>query len=616
MEEMYQEIYKNLCSAGLACEHPEPLWRDENGEVVETEEKAFGCKSKYELIHADHLIFVDEVGSNTSQAKDGQVGGQTYLCSAEGRPQQRAATKDAHFTILGFTAANGEPLLCAIIFTAKTMKPEWITGFDSLVEWVGDEDDIKNNSGDGKTYPYGPVCVFKGKEVPCFCCNSESGSITGELLTAMLKYIDDLQVFDRSTTGLNPFLLLDGHGSRFELQFLEYINREETKWHVNIGLPYGTSYWQVGDSTEQNGCFKMALAREKQALVTKKSEHALPFEINKTDVVKLVKNAWNVSFARVETNRKAVLHRGWGPKALNMNVLKHKEIMGTKPSDAAESNGTSQRISTTMLPSQLNITEGLAGTLIDTIVLESTKNAATKGSNIADITRKRKETALKKLENHEKRCTAGLLASAGKFSLGIDVLERQRHIKEVEQQKRTQKELRAKDIYDTLLAKVQAIRAKNLPAEKWTATELTTMIQWYKRPDDTAMPGKKADKLARYYDICARGDPVAPKITTIIPLPTGDDDADDPPLLPELDLNDVILPPLPETEAAAALPLTLLPEPDLEEVLPQTIHQTDVALLPRNKPDLANTDRDTLDAGEALLLFAPFVPSVDKVVVV
>ena len=126
----------------------------------------------------------------------------------------------------------------------------------------------------------------------------------------MLKYIDDLQVFDRTTTGLNPFLLLDGHGSRFELDFLEYINREETKWVVNIGLPHGTSYWQVGDSTEQNGCFKMALAREKQALVTKKSEHALPFEINKTNIVKLVKDAWNVSFARVETNRKAVLHRG------------------------------------------------------------------------------------------------------------------------------------------------------------------------------------------------------------------------------------------------------------------------------------------------------------------
>jgi hypothetical protein len=37
-----------------------------------------------QLIHAEHLIFVDEVGSNTSQAKDGQVGGHTYLCSVEG----------------------------------------------------------------------------------------------------------------------------------------------------------------------------------------------------------------------------------------------------------------------------------------------------------------------------------------------------------------------------------------------------------------------------------------------------------------------------------------------------------------------------------------------------
>ena len=64
------------------------------------------CKSEFELIHPDHLIFVDEVNSNTLQAKDGQVGGQTYLFSVDGRPQNRAATKVAHFTVLGFTAAN------------------------------------------------------------------------------------------------------------------------------------------------------------------------------------------------------------------------------------------------------------------------------------------------------------------------------------------------------------------------------------------------------------------------------------------------------------------------------------------------------------------------------
>jgi hypothetical protein len=35
IEEMYEEIYQNPCIAGHACEHPEPLWRGKNGNVVE-----------------------------------------------------------------------------------------------------------------------------------------------------------------------------------------------------------------------------------------------------------------------------------------------------------------------------------------------------------------------------------------------------------------------------------------------------------------------------------------------------------------------------------------------------------------------------------------------------
>ena len=35
-----------------------------------------------------------------------------------------------------------------------------------------------------------------------------------------------------------------------------------------------------------------------------------------------------------------------------------------------------------------------------------------------------------------------------------------------------------KDVYDVLLAKVQAIREKNLLPEKWMLTELNTMMQW------------------------------------------------------------------------------------------------------------------------------------------
>ncbi len=74
---------------------------------------------------------------------------------------------------------------------------------------------------------------------------------------------------------------------------------------------------------------------------------------------------------------------------------------------------------------------------------------------------------------------------------------------------------------------------------------------WYKRPDAAATPSKKAEKLARYYDICGCGDPVAPTVMR-----------EDMPML------------------AATLP-------------------------PAPEPDLAITDaNEMLDAGEALLMFA------------
>jgi len=102
----------------------------------------------------------------------------------------------------------------------------------------------------GKAMPGGPEVMFRGKCIPCFCCNLENVSITGELLKEMLAAINRLDMFDHQESGLNPFLLLDGHGSHFKLDFLQYINTDGTKWECCIGLPYGTSYWQVGDSSE------------------------------------------------------------------------------------------------------------------------------------------------------------------------------------------------------------------------------------------------------------------------------------------------------------------------------------------------------------------------------
>jgi hypothetical protein len=51
----------------------------------------------------------------------------------------------------------------------------------------------------------------------------------------------------------------------------------------------------------------MALSKAKLELVTQKNNHGLLCEINKTDVMKLAKQAWAVSFAREDTSQKAML---------------------------------------------------------------------------------------------------------------------------------------------------------------------------------------------------------------------------------------------------------------------------------------------------------------------
>jgi hypothetical protein len=72
----------------------------------------------------------------------------------------------------------------------------------------------------------------------------------------MLRAMDKLEFFPRALN-LKPFLLLDGHGSRFEVEFLKYIANKEHPWSICFGVPYGTNLWQVADSSDQNGMFKI-----------------------------------------------------------------------------------------------------------------------------------------------------------------------------------------------------------------------------------------------------------------------------------------------------------------------------------------------------------------------
>eukprot|EP00957_Ditylum_brightwellii_P098401 7497117-Ditylum_brightwellii.AAC.1 len=179
---MYDEVYQALVDCGAATSLDVPVYMDCDGNKVAAQSQAFGCKCTHVIDHPWMCLVVDEVGSNLSQKGDGHISG----------------TKEHLNVETGIDAT----------------KP--ITGN------VTDKDFIENNFRKGKLFPGGPSCQFRGKTIPCLVRWSPKGGITSEILADALAYLDAYDLFDREN-GKSPFLLLDGHNSRFQLPFLEYI---------------------------------------------------------------------------------------------------------------------------------------------------------------------------------------------------------------------------------------------------------------------------------------------------------------------------------------------------------------------------------------------------------
>jgi hypothetical protein len=172
----------------------------------------------------------------------------------------------------------------------------------------------------------------------------------------------------RERVGLSPSCcLIDRHGSRLELPFLQYVNSPNHEWVVCIGVPYGTSYWQVGGSSEQNGSYKMALTKCKKELVMKKQRRCFKNpRIETYEIVMIVNETWKKSFARVEFNKDAIAARGWYP--LTRNLLDHPESSATKENECEEieemDTGSSCGASNQSTAATLNFNNGIANTLM------------------------------------------------------------------------------------------------------------------------------------------------------------------------------------------------------------------------------------------------------------
>ena len=506
--QMYEEVYDAMVEAGVAEKLEEPMWVDVNGNACD-EEQAFGSrKATHTLTRPDMVLFVDEVGCNTSQVGDGHVGGQKKIVPRGTVPKESATTNDNHFTLLGFTAATGEPVMCAIIMEGKSINSDAVTGIDVFAQKVGNETDpdfVQNNTGPGKLYPLGPTCEFKGKQVPCVVAHTESGSITSELLASFLKHMDDLQLFPRDDPNVKPFLLLDGHGSRLELPFLSYVNNEEHPWVVCIGVPYGTSYWQVGDSTEQNGSYKMAITKAKTELVLKKQrccwENA---RVETYEIVVVVNAAWEKSFARVEQNKKAIAARGWHP--LTRNLLDHPEIAETKDNDQENQENAHQESSQDTIASTLNFGTGLANKVMVDILQNIDRD------NVRAQIRSNQEQGQQALQNLQqcKKLSAGAVFKSGRAMLGPDVLRVavQRKIKkdEAEQQKLVRMNAEKTKKRSAYL-KTRA-ETTHLDQSLWSVSQLKSLISFKKRKTDTwQQPKTKAQLIDKWNELKNRETP-------------------------------------------------------------------------------------------------------------
>jgi len=96
----------------------------------------------------EYVLFVDEVSNNTCMSEDRQVDGQQCLGTIKGDTMKIASSiKEARWTLLGFTNAKGEPVLCAIIFASETITDEETLGFDIFAKVKGDLSDVKSNYG-------------------------------------------------------------------------------------------------------------------------------------------------------------------------------------------------------------------------------------------------------------------------------------------------------------------------------------------------------------------------------------------------------------------------------------------------------------------------------------
>ena len=77
-----------------------------------------------------------------------------------------------------------------------------------------------------------------------------------------------------------------------------------------LGVPYAASYWQVGDSHEQNGTFKTNWYQAKRQVISWHNDRGHGYKMSNREILPLINKIWEHSYNCVNVNKKAVAKRG------------------------------------------------------------------------------------------------------------------------------------------------------------------------------------------------------------------------------------------------------------------------------------------------------------------
>ncbi|OEU06566.1 hypothetical protein FRACYDRAFT_254435 [Fragilariopsis cylindrus CCMP1102] len=469
--EMYENVYGLLLKDGYAEPMLHPKYYDKLGnECDEDDIDRFGELVDIRFKHPELVLVADECGTNTNMSKEKMSSGNKKHMSTRGIDAKiPACTSDCHFTTMVWTALTGEPVM-AVVIIEKESELTWseIHGFDIEAEWVGDDsfyNDIKSsddstealkvamndsifphellelNTGPGKVFPGGPVCSFKGLTIPTIVRRSASGGITPEILIEVLQHYD--KHVPRKEGDPPPAALLDGHGSRLDWEVMKYANNLDRfgdvipganhQWNLYLGLPNATAYWQVGDSSEQNGAWKNLQRVEKETIRANQQLHKQRLKIERHHAVYMLQRVFHLCYGNVEGNKNAILERGWNP--LNKGCLSMPDVLKSKPKvsiavDSTESVAASTLTSTaSSYINDMNVSTGTSRDYLRILTASVNRDEAREVHHQAvmdEITLSQTDNACRasiidKLTKN--RLTAGSLTHAGIWSLQQTALE-------------------------------------------------------------------------------------------------------------------------------------------------------------------------------------------------